>query len=175
MAGTVRRAVAGLVGAGALMVSQACEGQVPVLQCTVSVPASVAVGAPVPLTVALRNPGSSAVQVLTWGTPFEEGWLQPFVEVTRDGEPLAYGGATVKRGEPDRDEYLRVGAGEVRSASLDLREVFVVDQPGRYRVVPRITLHDVVGAEGVIPRERTAHVAAVLACPAVEFQVMAGV
>lgn len=171
-AGIARRAMAGLGAVATLMASQACEGQAPALECTVRVPSTVTAGAPIPMSVTLRNTGSTAVHLLTWGTPFEEAWLQPFVEVTRDGVPLAYGGATVKRGDPDSDEYLLIGAGAVRTASLDLAEVFPLDRPGRYRVVPRITLHDVVGEEGVTPRLRAAHAAVALACAPVEFDVL---
>ncbi len=153
------------------MVSQACASQSPVLTCTLRVPATVTLGTPIPLSVGLANTDTAGMRVLAWGTPFEESWLQPFVEVSRDGTALPYGGATVKRGDPTRDEYVMVGAGAVRTATLDLAEVFAIDRPGRYRVVPRITLHDVVGEGVAVPRSREAHAAVALACAPVEFVV----
>lgn len=165
--------MAGFGAVATLMVVQACEGQTPALECTARVSATVAVGAPIPLSIALRNTGGRGVQVLTWGTPFEGAWLQPFVEVTRDGVALAYSGATVKRGDPERDEYLAIAVGAERTSSLDLAEVFPLDRPGRYRVEPRITLHDVVEEDGAVPRPRAAHTAVALACAPVAFEVLA--
>lgn len=170
-AGGPHRGITGLVLVALLMASQSCAGQSPELTCTVHVPDSVAVGAAVPLSLGLGNSGSTGLRVLAWGTPFEEAWLQPFVEVSRDGAPLVYGGATVKRGDPGRDEYVMVGAGAVRTATLDLALVFPIDRPGRYRVVPRITLHDLVGEGVAVPRPREAHAPLGLACAPVEFVV----
>jgi hypothetical protein len=85
-----------------------------------------------------------ALRVLTWATPFEGAWLQPFVSVLRAGTPLPYLGATVKRGAPEASEYLRLPAGASRRAALDLRDAFDLSAPGDYRVVAELTLHDVI-------------------------------
>lgn len=114
----------------------------PAIQCRLQVPATVPAGAPVPLTVVLRNADRRALRVLTWGTPFEGAWRQPFVVVTRDGVAVPYTGALVKRGAPLPGEYLRIPAGGSRRAALDLREAFDLSAPGAYRVVSAIVLHD---------------------------------
>lgn len=116
------------------------------------------------LSVQLRNRGKADVAVLNWGTPFEEAWLQPFVEVQRDGHPLAYGGATVKRGDPDASEYVRIAANGHRSAALDLAEVFDFSEHGRYTVHTRIRLYDVVNAPAGVPRVLAQHTAVSLEC-----------
>ena len=136
----------------------------PSIACTMHAPATVKVGQPVPLTVALHNRSATNMAVLNWGTPFEEAWLQPFVSVTRDGKALQYGGALVKRGDPELDEYFGLAPGERREAALDLGEVFSLIEPGRYTVVPQIVLHDVAPGSAKVPRARANHAPVTLAC-----------
>lgn len=124
--------------------------------------------APPALRLTLRNSSAATLSVLDWGTPFE-GWMQPFVRVSRDGVPLDYLGPSVKRGDPDRSEYLRLAAGRSRSVTLALAPAFDVSAPGRYRIEPQLLLHDVTTKPG--PRLRSAHRSQALACPAVEFEV----
>lgn len=145
-----------------------------VITCSASVAPTVVLGAPAMLVVELRNGGKAAVAVLNWGTPFEEAWLQPFVDVSRDGTPLAYGGAKVKRGDPERDEYFTLAASQRRSARIDLAEVFDLRATGRYVVTPQLVLHDVAPADARLPRTRAAHAGMPLHCAPVEFRVVKG-
>jgi hypothetical protein len=142
------------------------------LRCRLEAPASVKAGAPVMLRFTLSNTGAAPVWVLDWNTPFEgQGWFAPYVELTRDGVAVPYRGPTLKRGEPSRDHYFRLAAGASRSASVDLALPFDLSQPGRYRVQPRLQLHDVVpGAQAQVPRPRSAHQGQALACNAVEIE-----
>lgn len=135
------------------------------LDCTMRAPTQVTIGQPVPVTVALHNRSATGLSVLTWGTPFEEAWFQPFVTVQRDGKPVSYGGATAKRGDPERDEYVGIAPGASRDASLDLAHVFDFSIPGRYDVVPRLVLHDVARATAPLPRPRAQHQPVSLRCP----------
>ena len=142
----------------------------PALRCTLGAPATAVVGQPVPLRLTLHNTGRQTVHVLTWGTPFE-GWLSSFVTVQQGGQALVYGGASLKRGEPDADEYLAIAPGRSRQAVVDLAEVFDLGQPGHLHVLPRIVLHDwVIGAPAgaPLPRPRALHQGAALACNPVE-------
>jgi hypothetical protein len=136
----------------------------PPIVCTVSVPSLVERGQPVLVAVTLQNRSQTATALLNWGTPFEKAWLQPFVEVERDGRPVSYGGASVKRGDPERDEYVRLASGQRRTATLELSEVFDFSVPGRYTVTPRLVLHDVVALPATLPRPRAKHIAHPLAC-----------
>lgn len=129
----------------------------PSIACTVHAPASVKTGQPVSLKVVLHNRGATKISVLNWGTPFEEAWLQPFVTVTRDGKPVAYEGAVVKRGDPERDEYFGLSPAEQREASIDLTLAFDLTEPGPYVVVPRIVLYDVALEPVRLPRARASH------------------
>lgn len=141
----------------------------PAIACALSVPRRGTLGQPVRLTMRLRNTGAAELHLLTWGTPFEEAWFQPFVVVTHDGRDVPYGGASVKRGEPAADEYLRVAPGQTRQAAIDLDEVFDLSAPGRYTVTPRVVLHDVIAGAGRPPRPRAQHRSQALACKAVTF------
>lgn len=142
------------------------------LQCSLTAPARVAAGQPVPLRFALANRGTAVVQVLNWGTPLE-GWFAAYVEVSRDGVAVAYRGPLLKRGDPTADEYVRIAAQRSRRAEVDLAQPFDLSVPGVYRVQPRITLFDVAAAGGGVPRPRDRHVPLALGCPAFEVRVEA--
>lgn len=149
----------------------AAAQSLPRLECSVSAPASVVAGRPVPVRFKLRNRGNAAVQLLTWATPFE-GWFAPYVKVWRDGTELAYTGPSLKRGEPAREDYLRLAAGRSRSAVVDLAQAFDLGRKGHYRVQPELNLHDafVTGAD-TVPRPRERHAGHAVPCPAIEFEV----
>lgn len=150
-------------------------GATPVpLQCTLTAPAHAVVGQPVLLQLRVKNRGEQALDVLVWGTPFENKWFAPYVSVSRAGKALTYGGAMVKRGEPGPGDYVRIEAGGERQASFDVAQAFDLRTPGRYRVQPHIVLHDWVTVgqavgQTTVPRPREQHVSATLACNAVGF------
>jgi len=150
----------------------AASGPAVLLSCELQVPDRVRAGAPVPLTMRLRNPGTVAVAVLTWGTPFEAGWFAPYVDVLRDGVPLRYRGAMVKRGDPLAEHYLRIEPGALRETHVDMALVFDLKPAGRYRVEPNIVLQDVVaGNAGRAPRPRDQFDRQPLRCSGVSFTV----
>lgn len=142
------------------------------LQCSLTAPASVAAGQPVPLRFTLANRGVAAVQVLEWGTPLE-GWFAAYVEVSRDGVAVAYRGPLLKRGDPAADEYIRIAAHRSRRAEVDLAQPFDLSVPGVYRVQPRIMLFDVAAAGARVPRPRDRHVSLAPGCPVFEVRVEA--
>jgi hypothetical protein len=138
------------------------------LRCELNAPASGRAGAPLLLHFKITNSGSQGVRVLDWNTPFEPGWFAPFVTVSREGQPVTYRGASMKRGDPAASDYLAIGAGRTRHARIDLAEAFDLSRPGHYRVEPQIMLHDVLPAGTPAPRARDAHQALPLACNAAE-------
>jgi len=142
------------------------------LHCTLTAPASVVVGQPVPLRFTLANRSAAAVRVLEWATPLE-GWFAAYVEVSRDGIALLYRGPMVKRGDPTADEYVRIAAHGSRRAEVDLAQPFDLSVPGVYRVRPRITLFDVMKATVTAPRPRDRHASQTLSCPELEVRVEA--
>jgi len=139
------------------------------LRCELDAPASGRAGAPLLLHFKITNGGSQGVRVLGWNTPFEPGWFAPFVTLQRDGQPVTYRGASMKRGDPAAQDYVAIGAGRTRHARIDLAEAFDLSRPGHYRVEPQIVLHDVLPSGMHAPRARDAHQAQPLACNAVEF------
>ena len=140
----------------------------PDLRCVWSIAPGARAGAAVRLQFSLSNPGKRAVQVLVWGTPFE-GWLSPYVALARDGAALPYTGASVKRGDPGREEYLRIAPGAQRRVSINLAEAFDLARPGRYELQPRILLHDVYAGAAAPPRPRAQHGPQPLDCPTLSF------
>ena len=165
----MRLARHGLIAALALCVTSMPVLAAPDFVCKLSAPARVESGQPVPLRFTLTNRGRAAVRVLNWATPFE-GWFGPYVQVMRDGALLGYAGPMVKRGDPGADEYVAIPAGRSRRASVDLAQPFDFTQPGRYRVVPRITLFDITTGAA---RPRAEHTPMPLNCPALEIEVVA--
>ena len=161
-----------LAAAVLVMSASSASAQAAELQCSLSAPASVVTGQPVPLRFTLANRGAVAVQVLEWGTPFE-GWFAAYVEVSRDGVAVPYRGPMVKRGDPAANEYARIAAHRARRAEVDLAQPFDLSVPGVYRVRPRITLFDVVPARTPAPRPRDRHTAQTLSCPEFEVRVEA--
>lgn len=142
---------------------------VPRVICEMSVAAQGVPGRPVLLRMRLANAGTGTLHLLTWNTPFEGEWFGAFVDVFRDGQPLAYQGPMVKRGDPQADEYLPLPAGRSRQATLDLARAFDLTRPGHYRVVPTVGLTDVVPGVVLAPRTRASFQALALDCPPMEF------
>jgi len=156
----------------AMSASASLAAGLPPLRCALGVPASARVGRPLPLRLTLHNRGRQTLWLLVWGTPFEQAWLAPFVSVQRDGRPLDYRGAVVKRGDPGDDEYLAIAPGQRRQATLDLAEAFDLDAPGHYHVQPQLRLHDWVVGDTAPPRQRARHQGAALACASVDFRLL---
>ncbi len=140
----------------------------PVLRCALAAPTQVDAGRPVRLRFTVTNAGTAAVQLLRWNTPFESGWFAPFVDVSRDGQPVPYQGPQFKRGDPQAASYFRLAPGATQTAELDLAQPFDLSQPGRYRVAPRIHVVDAFDARDArAPRPRAQHSGLDLDCPAV--------
>ncbi len=139
------------------------------LRCRLTAPATGRPGEPLMLHFAFTNRGPRALRLLTWNTPLEPGWFAPFVSVTRDGEPLEYRGAMMKRGVPAPDDYLEIGAHKTRQAEIDLALAFDLGRPGRYHVEPRLVLHDLAPVDPRHARAADARAPQPLACNAVDF------
>jgi len=142
------------------------------LACTLEGPAKLRAGEPARFTLKLHNRGSQAVQLLNWATPFEPAWFAPWLTVQRDGKALPYGGAKMKRGDPDASHYLAIAAGASASASFELAPAFDVSTPGRYTLRPRIVLHDLLpGSAQTVPRPLAQHQPHRLRCNDLRFEI----
>ena len=144
----------------------------PLLACRLEAEPPLLAGGPARVRLTLVNEGSEPLAALVWNTPFEGAWLGTPFTVTRDGVALEYGGAMVKRGDPEADDYVQLGAGESRSAEADLAAVYPLAAAGGYEVRVTGTLADLAPA-GAAPRPRAEHRAVPLDCPPLRFELAA--
>jgi len=142
------------------------------LACSIEGPALLRAGQPAVFTLQLVNRGQQPVQLLNWATPFEPAWFAPWLTVRRGGKSLPYGGAKMKRGDPQARDYVSIAPGASASASFDLAPAFDVSTPGRYILRPRIVLHDLlVGTSEPVPRPLARHQVHNLRCNELNFEV----
>lgn len=140
------------------------------LQCAIDAPKQAVAGRQVMLRFTLSNTGARSLQLLRWNTPWEGAWFAPFVTVQRNGRNLSYSGPSMKRADPLAEHYFKLDAGTSTTAELDLALPFTLNEPGRYRVTPRIRMLDWYDAGGAAPpRPRAEHRGSDLACPTFEF------
>jgi hypothetical protein len=125
---------------------------------------------PTSLRFTLTNPNAAPLWVLRWNTPLE-GWKGTILTVNHNGTEIFYQGPTFKRGDPSREDYVEIPAGESASATVDLAQVYEVSQPGRYEVKVTGSLHDVAKDGGAVPRPRDRQEAMELRCEGVILEV----
>ena len=120
----------------------------------------------------LANRSQAPLRVLTWNTPWEQGWMGTILTVTRDGEELRYQGRMTKRGDPTAESYAEIPAGGRIEATVDLAEVYDVSRPGSYRVEVAGDLLDATSE--AVPRPRDRHQPMPLRCAPATFAGPAG-
>ena len=123
------------------------------LDCAMRAPQQVRVGNPVLLTFDLHNRGDKAVAVLMRNTPFE-GFLGQYLNIVGPRGKLDYGGAMVKRGAPNTDEYLRIRSHAKRTRTINIAEVYAFDTPGKYRIQFTGSLQDVTLQKDPYPQNQ---------------------
>lgn len=138
------------------------------IDCRMNVAAHSAPGKPVTLQFALTNRGKQVVHVLTWNTPFE-GFFGKYLQLTGPSGEIAYEGALVKRGVPDREDYRRIAPGATISKSISLTPAYDLKAPGRYEVAFTGKLHD--ATMGKIPRGFEEREELAITCAPVSFTV----
>lgn len=141
-----RRALAVVVVAG--WASAALGQAATALRCSLQGPPRQALGQAVVLQFSLTNTGPDALWVLRWNTPWEGRWMAPFATLSRDGLPLDYQGAMVKRAAPDASSYLRLAPGQTLPGTVPLSPAFDLSRAGHYVLQPAITLGDVQVQQG---------------------------
>lgn len=87
--------------------------------------------------VTFTNTSSSPQYVLKSRTPFEE-IEAPLFEITRDGRPVRYLGAIVKRGAPTAADYFLLKPGASYTAKVELSALYDMATTGDYVVRYRI-------------------------------------
>lgn len=145
----------------------------PHLDCGLEAVPPLTAGGPAAVRFTLTNLRDSPVWVLRWNTPLEERWKGTIFKVTAGGRELPYQGPMVKRGDPGREEYAEIPAGESTTAVADLAQVYDLATPGRYRVEVVQGLQDLVTDAAEVPRPRDRQHAVPLSCPPAELEVAA--
>jgi peptidyl-Lys metalloendopeptidase len=102
---------------------------------------------PITIDFVLKNPTSDNVQVLVWRTPFaKEGVTENIFDIaaSRTGavasagrSQIGYIGPIVKRRPPQPDDFITLGPGESRVASVNLAEYYAIYQQSDYSVTYR--------------------------------------
>jgi peptidyl-Lys metalloendopeptidase len=141
------------------------------LTCRMSVPAKVIAGQRVPLVFEIHNQGAKALHVLTWNTPLE-GMIGRPLDVTGPKGEVEYRGMMVKRGAPVAENYLHLKPHAKSRKTVDLAKGYDLSAPGKYKVSFTRNLHDVTTAK--VPRAMEQHVATLLSCKSVSFEVISG-
>jgi peptidyl-Lys metalloendopeptidase len=142
------------------------------LECKLDSVHPLVAGGPVALRFRLTNRTAEPIWILRWNTPFE-GWRGTLFTVTANGTEIPYQGPMVKRGDPVREDYVEIPAGESVSASVDLAEAYEIRQPGLYDVKVTGNLLDVAKGAASLPRPRDRHEPMALRCEGITLDVKA--
>ena len=86
--------------------------------------------------VTITNTNARPVVLHPWQLPGSEHDGSLF-EVTRDGQPVPYTGALVKRAAPGPRDMLRLNPGTTVSYDIELTAVYELEQNGRYDITYR--------------------------------------
>ncbi len=142
-----------------------------VLTCSLEAVPPYRAGEPVPVRFRLRNRGRLPFAVLNWNTPLEGLLADTFAIRRAGGARLPWNGPTIKRGDPEAEEYVTVAAGGDVTADVDLALGYDIRAAGRYSIGLRLRLHDVAAPGAEIPRPRSRHASRSLDCGRLEIVV----
>jgi hypothetical protein len=145
-----------VVSCSALPIGQGVSDGREVLRHRLAARESYVAGQPVTVRFSLENVSTRQLWVLKWYTPLEGFWGDMLV-VTRDGVEVPYRGPLAKRGDPVREDYVRIDAGQAAAAEVDLAAAYDVGRPGTYRVAFVGRVHDVSPESRGLPRPRDLH------------------
>ncbi len=144
--------------------------QGPEMRFTLEARQSYVPGSPVSIRFTIENLTAGPLYVLKWYTPLE-GIKGRIFKVTRDGAEVLYEGPMVKRANPVRDDYVRIGPGESVSVVVDLSMVYDLTKAGEYRVEFSGRVYDAAVEEKTLPRPMDKHQGVDVSGNAVTFRV----
>jgi hypothetical protein len=108
------------------------------------------------LGFSLENLSPNDLWILKWYTPLE-GIKSNIFQVVCDGVEIPYEGRMVKRGAPERDDYLRLAARSTEHVEVDLSNAYNCPAAKECRVRFKGRIHDVVDDARQIPRTMADH------------------
>lgn len=82
----------------------------------------------------LKNLTAAPMEILVWNTPLEGSFNNRAFSIFKDGKKVSYTGRLVKRGKPQESDYLLIGPGSSRSATIALPEGYDMHGLGVYEV-----------------------------------------
>ena len=86
------------------------------------------------LKFTLKNGSDHGVDILKWGTPFEDRFTSDCFEVKRKEERMPYLGILVKRGTPGAEDFISIAAGSEISKTIYLEDGYQIYKAGVYSV-----------------------------------------
>jgi peptidyl-Lys metalloendopeptidase len=95
--------------------------------------ATLGAGETVAVTITLTNDSRHPVKLLKWNTPVD-GLEEALLEVTLNGEAVAFTGPHYKRPAATEKDFLTLAPGESLSRTVDLGEVYDLSRTGIYGV-----------------------------------------
>jgi peptidyl-Lys metalloendopeptidase len=99
------------------------------------------------VTVTLSNRTKQPAHILKWLTP-ADGVDASLFTVTRNGQPVAYTGAQVKRPAATDSDYLLLEPGASVSNVVDLGDVYDFTGTGRYEISYNVSSYDLFDKKG---------------------------
>jgi hypothetical protein len=111
---------------------------------------------PIKLAFSIENPSAKELWILKWYTPLE-GIKSNIFEVVCDGVEIPYEGRMIKRGAPERDDYLRLGARSTEHVEVDLSTAYRFPAAKQCRVKFKGRIHDVAADARQLPRSPADH------------------
>ena len=85
------------------------------------------------VNVSVTNTSRAAITLLRWELPASKPEAATF-RITRDGQPVAYTGALVKRAAPTPEDYVRIEAGATLSYAVELTAAYDLSRSGTYAI-----------------------------------------
>ena len=125
---------------------------------------------PIKLGFSIENLSANELWILKWYTPLE-GIKSNIFEVVCDGVEIPYEGRMIKRGAPERDDYLRLRAHSTERVEVDLSSAYHFPAAKQCRVKFKGRIHDVVSDARQIPRSPDDHSPADIDGDAVIFEI----
>jgi hypothetical protein len=117
---------------------------------------SYVLGKPVVIKITFENLAATDIWILKWYTPLE-GIKGKILAVTCDGAEIPYEGRLMKRGNPQREDYVMLHPGALAQAEFDLSETYSLRVCSECVVSFKGRIHDVVIDPKQLPRVADEH------------------
>jgi peptidyl-Lys metalloendopeptidase len=143
---------------------------VPSLSFTLQAQSTYIQGTPFVIGFEIENLSSAEVWILKWYTPLE-GIKGKIFEVRCDDVEIPFEGRMMKRGNPERDDYVHIPAGGSARAEFDLSKYYSLPECRECRLKFKGRIYDVVFDERQISRPANEHRAIEVPGEAVSFRI----